>query len=261
MQHTLIIFLSLFTCLQDYTPSFIVEDEVDMMYKDNLDNLYLVDDNTIRKYNTSGELLFTYSDNYLGKISSVSIKEGLKVLVYYRNNAQIVALDNTLSELSPPVTLNFYNLGTTSLVCSSSQNRYWFYDPLQGALIRTTNTFSEVFNSGNLDQFLNLNLEPNLMKEWGNILYLNDPNYGILVFDIFGTYQKTIPILGLKSFQISEYGIYFMEKDQFKFYDFKSFLIQNVEIPIEGISNALISNKMLYLQSKTGVSAFNRNTF
>ena len=257
----LILFLSFFTISQDYTPSYIVEDEVDLMYKDNLDNLYIVDDNTIKKYNTEGELLFTYSDNYLGKISSVSILEGLKVLVYYRNNAQVVALDNTLSQLSPPVTLNYYNLGTTSLVCSSSQNRYWFYDPLQGALIRTTNTFKEVFNSGNLDQFLNLNLEPNLMKEWGNILYLNDPNLGILVFDIFGTYQKTIPIKGLENFQVSEYGIYFMEKGQFKFYDFKSFLIQNIEIPQEGISNALISNKMLYLQSKSGVSVFNRNTY
>lgn len=257
----LILFISFFAISQDYTPSYIVEDEVDLMYKDNLDNLYIVDDNTIKKYNTEGELLFTYSDNYLGKISSVSILEGLKVLVYYRNNAQVVALDNTLSQLSPPVTLNYYNLGTTSLVCSSSQNRYWFYDPLQGALIRTTNTFKEVFNSGNLDQFLNLNLEPNLMKEWGNILYLNDPNLGILVFDIFGTYQKTIPIKGLENFQVSEYGIYFMENGQFKFYDFKSFLIQNIEIPQEGISNALISNKMLYLQSKSGVSVFNRNTY
>lgn len=257
----LLLLLSLLFANQAYTPVFEVLGKADLMYKDNLDNLYIVDDYTIKKYNTKGELLFSYSDNYLGKISSVSIGEGLKVLVYYRNNAQLVVLDNTLSELSPPVALNFYNLGTTTLVCSSSQNRYWFFDPLQGALIRTTNTFTEVFNSGNLDQVLNQKLEPTLMKEWGNILYINDPKIGILVFDIFGTYQKTLPLKGLNGFQVSEYGIYYMDKGVFKFYDFKSFLIQNVEIPEEQVTKALISNKMLYLQSEKGISVFNRNTF
>lgn len=258
---TFLIVLFFLFANQEFTPLFILEEKADLMYKDNLDNLYLVDDYTIKKFNTSGELLFTYSDNYLGKISSVSIGEGLKVLVYYRNNAQLVVLDNTLSQLSPAVTLNFYNLGTTSLVCASSQNRFWFFDPLQGALIRTTNTFTDIFNSGNLDQILNLSLEPNLLLEWGNILYLNDPKIGILVFDIFGTYQKTIPIKGLKKFQVSEHGIYFMENGEFKFYDFKSFLIQNIEIPEKGITNALISNKLLYLQKNTVISVFSRNTF
>lgn len=257
----LILFLSILFSDQEYSPAFQIEGKVDLMYRDNLDNLYTVKDYTINKYNSKGELMFTYSDNYLGKISSVSIGEGLKVLVYYKNNAQLVVLDNSLSELAPPVTLNFYNLGTTSLVCSSYQNRYWFFDPLQGALIRTTNTFTEEFNSGNLDQILNQNIEPTLMQEWGNILYLNDPKIGILVFDIFGTYQKTLPLLGVNGFQVSEYGIYFMEKGEFKFYDFKSFLIQNVEIPETQVTKALISNKMLYLQSEKGISVFNRNTF
>jgi hypothetical protein len=260
MNHFLIALVFLFVN-QEFTPVFVVEEKVDLMYKDNLDNLYLVDNNTIRKYNPYGQLLFTYSDNFLGRISSVSIGEGLKVLVYYRNNAQLVVLDNTLSQLSSPVTLNFYNLGTTSLVCSSTQNSFWFFDPLQGAIIRTTNTFTEIYNSGNLDQILNLTLQPNLLKEWGNVLYLNDPNIGILVFDIFGTYQKTIPIKGLNEFQISEHGIYFMEEGVFKFYDFNTFLIQEVEIPKMEITNALISNKLLYLQNNNVISVFKRNTF
>lgn len=257
----LLFFLLVFSLDQDYTPVFELDDHVDLIYRDNLDNLYTVDEFTIKKYDPSGKLLFMYSDNYLGKISSLSITEGLKVMVYYQNNAQMVVLDNSLSQLAPPVALNFYNLGSVSLVCSSSQNRYWFYDPLQGSLIRTTNTFTQEFNSGNLDQILNLNLNPTLMTEWGNILYLNDPNEGILVFDIFGTYQKTLPLKGLKAFQVSEYGIYYVENGEFKFYDFKSFLIQTVQIPEIKATNALISNKMLFIKTEKGVSVFNRNTF
>ena len=257
----LLIFLFFLTLNQEFTPVFELDAHVDLMYRDNLDNLYTVDEYTLKKYDSKGKLLFTYSDNFLGKISSVSIGEGLKVMVYYQNNAQMVVLDNSLSQLAPPVALNFYNLGSVSLVCSSSQNRYWLYDPLQGSLIRTTNTFTQEFNSGNLDQILNLSLNPTLMTEWGNVLYLNDPKEGILVFDIFGTYKKTIPLKGLKTFQVSEYGIYYLENGEFKFYDFKSFLIQTVQIPEMKATNALISNKMLFIKTEKGISVFNRNTF
>ena len=257
----LFIFISLFFSFQDYTLAFELEEEVNFIYRDNLDNLYLVDDYTIKKFDTKGNLMFSYSDNYLGKISSVSIGEGLKVYVYYNNNAQLVLLDNTLSNLSPPLTLNFYNLGTSSLQCSSIQNRYWFYDPLQGAIIRTTNTFSEVFNSGNLDQLLGLDLEVNFMTEWGNNLYLVDEKNGVFVFDIFGTYKKTIPIYGLKSIQVSEKGLFYIEEKKLKYYDFESFLFQEISTPLTTIDNALISSKMLYIEQANRIIAFKRNTY
>jgi len=257
----LLLLLALYIPIVSIGQSFEIEGEFDLMYRDNLDNVYLLDDFTIKKYDSKGQLMFIYSDNYLGKISSLSIGEGLKVLVYYKNNAQLVVLDNTLSQLSPPVVLNFYNLGTTTLVCSSIQNRFWFYDPLQGAIIRTSNTFTQVFNSGNLDQLLNYEIEPNFMTEWGNTLYLNDPKEGILVFDIFGTYQKTIPLKGLIDFQVSEKGIFFMENDLFYFYDFLSFQIQEVKLPASNSKKVLISNKLLFLQFDSSVKVFNRNTF
>ncbi len=257
---SILLFISLFFSIQDYTPAFELDGSVDLIYRDNLDNLYLVNDYTIKKYSPKGELMFSYSDNYLGKISSLSIGEGLKVLVYYQNNAQIVVLDNSLSQLTPAVALNFYNLGRVSLVCSSSQNRYWFFDPMQGALIRTTNTFSEVYNSGNLNQLLGFEITPNLMTEWGNTLYLNDPKQGILVFDIFGSYKKTIPLKNIDNFQISENGIFFMEKNAFFFYDFTSFIIQEIKLPRSDANKALISNKMLYILTDYSVNAFNRNT-
>jgi len=257
----LLLFLTLLIPFQSIGQQFEIEGDFDLMYRDNLDNIYLVDNFTIKKYDSKGQFMFTYSDNYLGKISSLSIGEGLKVFVYYKNNAQLVVLDNTLSQLSPSVILNFYNLGTTTLVCSSVQNRFWFYDPLQGALIRTTNTFTQVFNSGNLDQLLNYEIEPNFMTEWGNNLYLNDPKEGILVFDIFGTYKKTIPLKGLIDFQVTEKGIFFMDNATFNYYDFTSFQIQEIELPESNCTKALISNKLLFIQFDSSVKVFNRNTF
>ena len=258
MKSILIILLGIL--IQSSTPLFEIPNRANQIYTDNLGNLYVVKDFTLLKYNPSGNLLFTYSDNFKGNISSISIGEGLKVLVYYRDNGQLAVLDNTLSQIAAPVNLNFNNLGTTTLATSSVQNSFWFYDPIGGAIIRTTNTISVIFNSGNLSQLLNYRINPNFMVEFSNKLYLNDPEVGIMVFDIFGTYLKTIPITGLIKFQVAEKGLYFYSANHLYFYDFQNFQQIDIPLPVNGALQALVSNKMLFIQTDNKVSGLNRKT-
>ena len=258
MKSILIILLAVL--IQSSTPLFEIKKESDQIYTDNLENLYLVKNFTLYKYNSSGNLLFTYSDNFMGNISSISIGEGLKVLVYYRDNGQLAVLDNTLSQIAASVNLNFNNLGTTTLATTSVQNSFWFYDPIGGAIIRTTNTINVIFNSGNLSQLLNYQINPNFMVEYSNKLYLNDPEIGIMVFDIFGTYLKTIPIKGLIKFQVAEKGLYFYSNNHLYFYDFQNFNQIDIPLPVKGAVQALVSNKMLFIQSNNTVSGWNRKT-
>jgi hypothetical protein len=196
----------------------------------------------------------------MGNISSISIGEGLKVLVYYRDNGQLTLLDNTLSQIAAPVNLNYNNLGTTTLATSSVQNSFWFYDPIQGAIVRTTNTINIIFNSGNLSQLLNYQINPNFMIEYSNKLYLNDPEVGIIVFDIFGTYLKTIPITGLLKFQVAEKGLYFYRNNHLYFYDFQNFNQIEIPLPVKESLQALVSNKMLFIQTNNAVSGWDRKT-
>lgn len=258
MKSFLVIVLSVL--IQSSAPLFEITTEADQIYTDNLGNLYVVKDFTLYKYNSSGNLLFNYSDNFMGSISSISIGEGLKVLVYYRDNGQLVLLDNTLSQIAAPVNLNFNNLGTSTLATSSVQNSFWFYDPIGGSIIRTTNTINVIFNSGNLSQLLNYQVNPNFMVEYSNKLYLNDPDIGILVFDIFGTYLKTLPITGLLKFQVAEKGLYFYSKNDLFFYDFQNFEQIYIPLPEKGALQALVSNKMLFIQTKYMVSGWDRKT-
>jgi hypothetical protein len=255
------LFIALIALLfQTSTPLFEIPGETELIYTDNLGFLYLTKDFNLYKYSSSGALLFTYSDNYLGKISSISIGEGLKILVYYKENAQMIVLDNTLSQLSEPINLNFNNLGTATLATSSVQNSFWFFEPLQGELVRTTNTINIIFRSGNLDQMLNYHINPNFMIEFNNNLYLNDPEIGVLVFDIFGTYLKTIPIMGLENFQVSENGLYFYREDHLFYYDFKNFNQAEIPLPVKGALQALVSNKMVFIQMQESVTAWDRKS-
>lgn len=259
MMRTLLLVI-LFSFFQNSSPDFTISEKTNLIHSDNLENLYLIDRFTLKKYSNKGVEMFTYSNNFLGKISSIAIGEGLKVMLYFQETGTLVILDNTLSELSPPVNLNFNRLGTSTLVTTSVQNSFWFYDPLQGAIIRTTNTFSEIFNSGNLDQMLGLQIEPNFMVESNNRLYVNDPVQGILIFDLFGTYLKTIPIVDLKRFQVTEKGIYFTQKETLYFYNFKDFQTSTLPFNRPIKDQVRVTSKMIYLKEGNTVSGWKRKT-
>jgi hypothetical protein len=258
MKFLIIVIVSIL--FQTSKPMFEIPGETEQIYTDNLGSLYLVKDFSLYKYNSSGNLLFTYSDNYLGKISSIAIGEGLKTLVYYGENAQMIMLDNTLSRVSEPINLNFSDLGTATLATTSVQNSFWFFEPLQGEIVRTTNTINIIFRSGNLDQMLNYHINPNFMIEFNNNLYLNDPKIGVLVFDIFGTYLKTIPIMGLEKFQVAEKGLYFYRDNHLFYYDFKDFNQSEIPLPAKGVLQALVSNKMMFIQTNQSVSGWDRKS-
>ena len=59
------------------------------------------------------------------------------------------------------------------------------------------------------------------MREINNWVYLNDPKRGILVFDNFGAYYKTIPITGVDYFQIKEDRVFHTKEQYYISFDAK----------------------------------------
>lgn len=182
---------------------------------------YEVGDTEIKKFNFSGELYRTYSNNVLGVIASIDVSNPYKVLVYFRDFTKILILDNFLTPNSEVIDLTENDLDQTTLVCRSYNNGTWYYDPVRFELIRKNPELVTTNTSGNLANLLGKNIQPNFLVEYNNELYLNDETYGILVFDLYGTYLKTIPIYGLSSFQVKDkYLIYANQKNQIETYDF-----------------------------------------
>ena len=128
----------------------------------------------------------------------------------------------------------------------------WYYNPLRFELIRKNQDLTTSNTSANLSNLLNKNIQPNFLVEHNNNVYLNDPKNGILVFDNFGTYLKTIPIYGLSTFQIKEKFIIFIaENSSVMTYDFLSLEIQQYELTIqEPIKSVRLEGKYIYLQTK-----------
>ncbi len=55
----------------------------DFIRSDELGNVFLVKDNQLIKYSSSGVVLHTYSNLYSGEISFVDTHDPFKILVYY----------------------------------------------------------------------------------------------------------------------------------------------------------------------------------
>ena len=188
---------------------------------DQLGYYYEITNTEINKYTVSGKLDCSYSNNLLGVIASVDVSNPQKVLVYFRDFTKILILDNELAPTSDVIDLTDIELDETSLVCRSYNDGVWYYDPVRFELIRKDQELETTNSSGNLANSLNINIQANFLVEHNNRLYLNDPKNGVLVFDNFGGYLKTLPLYGLESFQVKDkFMIYTNTSNEIEFYNF-----------------------------------------
>ncbi len=213
---------------------------------------YEINDTEINKYNSDGKLDCSYSNNVLGVIANVDVTSPQKILVYFRDFTKILILDNTLSPTSEAIDLTAIELDETTLVCRSYNNGIWYYDPVRFELIRKNQALETTNNSGNIANLLDKNIQPNFLIEYNNSLYLNDPENGILVFDLYGTYIKTLPFYGLTQFQIKDKLLIFTNKDnQIETYNF--FTLESTKYKpkkYDSVSLVRVENKLIYIVNK-----------
>ena len=223
----------------------------DFIRSDELGNVFLVDDNRLVKYNSTGTQLHTYTNLYSGDITFVDTHDPFKILLYYRSFGQVEFLDHTLSLASSDIDLSMLGMSLATLVCSSYQGAFWVYDPMNFELVRFTAGLEVSERSGNLVQVTGLSIEPNYMLERDNFLYLNDPQNGILMFDKYGSFYKTIPVSGLTSFQVFNNRITYTQGDTAYIYDTKLNELSSTFLP-EGEKKSLsfclsLDPQMLYV--------------
>jgi hypothetical protein len=195
----------------------------DYFTSDNLGNIYTVHEDEMVKYLPSGKFFTRYSNLKLGNITTVDATNPLKLLLYYRDFQQIVFLDDQLSVNSENVSLEKLGYEQTDLVCASANNSFWIYNKQNNELLRFNENSKKIAFTGNLKQVLQREMYPDFMVEHNGYLYLNCPETGIYVFDVFGAFSKIISIKDIHQFQVSENLIYFKRDSVFCSYDHRLF--------------------------------------
>ena len=232
---------------KELTPISVIAKNANFMTTDHFGNIYLVNNNILWKFNKDGDSLSSYNTKSYGSISFVDATDPYKVLVFHRDYGILQFLDNFLSKNASPIELQELSFDQAELVCHSSENGFWVYDPTRQKIQRIDKNFNPTHQTVNLRQWFGSDFFPNYMLEYNQRLYVNDPKLGILVFDQFATYIKTIPLLGLKSPQLMEKLIYFHNKDQFCNYGLETLEKNCTPLPTKNALDVRIEKNRLHV--------------
>lgn len=227
---------------------YVVKQKFNVFTTDNLSNSYLINGEEIIKYNATGKQLLKYSNKRFGNITTIDATNALKVLLYYKDFQQLIFLDNQLSQNGEAIPLENLGYEQTDLVCTSFNNSFWIYNKQTNELVRFNENSQPIAKTGNLKQLLQAELKPDYMIEHNSYLYLNCPDIGIYVFDMYGTFNKIISLKNLPAFQVSENIIYFYKQGKFCSYNTKAFEEKCISYNDSLIKNVRIEKDRLFLQ-------------
>jgi hypothetical protein len=235
------------------------------MFTDKLGQIYLLDaKNVLDKYSPEGKLLFRFNNNNLGKIKHVDPSNPLNTLLFVPDYQQVIILDRTLN---PQHTLRLNDLGYDQVqaLCMSNQNSLWLYDITNFKLLNITGDGTLLREGQDLSLVLgpSSRFNPRQLRELDNQLYANDPNIGVLLFDNFGTYLKTLYIPGIQTFEVQGTQLIYQLKGFWYSFDMRSFETKPIPLPANiepgSVQQISIQNGKLYLRFEHGVEVWALN--
>jgi hypothetical protein len=171
-----------------------------------------------------------YAERNSGRLTSVDAGNPLKIILFYRDFAQLQLLNNKLALES---TIDLRNTGIMQplVACQSYLDGYWIFDQQDFSLKKIDLSLRIVAQSGDMNQTLGYALQPAAMEESNEHLYMNNPATGILVFDKFGSYYKTIPVTGIQSFQVIEKNLLYVKDNKLNQFNLATFDDHEIILP------------------------------
>jgi hypothetical protein len=108
-----------------------------------------------------------------------------------------------------------------AVVCASQINGFWIFNNLNSRIEFYNSNLQKVHTSLNLSQYIGSIEDIQNISMSNEKIYLQVRNTGILVFDMFASYIKTIPITSKNSIQILKNSILYTKENQAMVYDFE----------------------------------------
>lgn len=226
---------------------------------DELKNVYLLEDEYhLTKCDAKGKPLYSFNENTLGSISYVDVRNPFRILVYYDDYATVVFLDRTLSELQR-YDLSRLDLPQVQALGTASDNHIWIFDNETYTLKKVDQADRILTESLELNLLFSQALTPIRLFEANNKVYLQDKQEGLLVFDLFGSYDKTIPLPeDIDYVQWQDGKLFYTKKNTLYAYHPTSFLTQTIALPIlkTGVQQVCVAQELLYIRYEDRVELF-----
>lgn len=239
-------------------PLLALEGKYQLFAADNLQNIYvLTATNEVVKYTPDGKEQFRYPNSTLGSIKTIDVSNPLLIMVFFPDYQNVLLLDRTLS---PAGQFNLFRAGLLQVtaVGMANDNHLWAYDATTFQLKKIDREGTVLFESTDLSLELGRSISPVKIFEKNQTVFLCDPKEGILLFDTFGKYLKTLHLKGISNCQVLGDELYYLEKGQLVSFNLQSLTSKSYVLP-EGLHNPtqveIVADKLYVLDSE-GVKCF-----
>lgn len=258
MKSILIVCFFLTLLQNDLQPAKRFSAQSDYILTDAIGNIYSIKGNNITSFNSEGQKLFSYANPFMGDITYADVKDPMRILLFFKDFNKVVFLSNKLSELGSPIELDNAGYTGVSICCISNLSGFWLFDS-QALQLVYLNTNLEPIHKGTVLQniFKNTQELPGQLIEDNDMIYMSLPNTGLLVFDKFGAYQKTLPIVNIGRFQVIGDKIIRFYNNQLYSYN-KELNIDSISLPENlKIVSASIYKNQIVASNKEEIFIFN----
>ncbi len=205
---------------------------INCMTVDAKGNYYIADQkNTLYKYDKSGNLITRVNSKLYGTVYSIDCSNPFELYVHYKDQNKVVFLDNMLNQRGE-LDLSSFGYGNISAIARTFDNQLWLFNATEFELMKVSKAGEILSRSGQLSAFVSSGLSPYSIKESGNQVYLADSSAGILIFDMFATYSKTVALYGSTAFDVNGNQLLLQKSNHSVFiYNMRSFTSNTIAIP------------------------------
>lgn len=222
---------------------------------DKLGNFYFINKNELQKTDKNLKQICTWDDYSYGDISFVDVSDPMRILVYYKDFNKIVFLDNTLSLLRDPLSLDDVDFYSVGAVASSNYGGVWLYDYLESRLIQLDKNFDISLKGVNLFSEIG---DSRVMEIFpgSNYIILKIEDGQIVILDKFANFYSKLSVSQDALVCIDNSVIYFVDKLVLFSYNISTKQQDEIDLPIKNISDFIVSGTNLFLLDDKSLITF-----
>ncbi len=202
---------------------------------DALGQIYIVNArNEVVKYARDGRRMNHYSQNRLGSAAGIDATNPLKILVWYADFRTMQFLDRSLTALGGDLNLIEAGFPEVRAVASARDGNLWIYEETTFKLYKINSIGTVLFESQALNQLFPQPLHPTALRDDGQQVFMTDPAVGILAFDIYAQYLRTLERPGVTDLWADGRELWYWQSNQLYREDAVTFVQRPVAAPPVG---------------------------
>lgn len=196
-------------------------------------NIYLVLDNgQVAKYGPDGEVGPVFSTPHQREGGYLDAWQPLRMFVFYPFEQEYLFLDRFLAPLAR-YTVSLPDGGHAVAGAMSAGRQIWWFDAQALSLVKQdVYTQLPIIQVGLEFAFGEESHEVNYMREYQNLLFVNDKASGIMVFDNLGNYLRKITVPGLSFFSFHQHCLYYARAGWVRFASIEEGREPHQDIPL-----------------------------